>query len=114
MKFYVVFKYYLVSLSFKFHEDPCIIVRTRVVNARAHVLSRVRTFTNCVRAFMHGFILIFISFTNNLGKVTEFNLTRFAHFKVLGDQKKQNEMNWVTLCTSTFHQSSSFVTLEGM
>ena len=45
MKFCVVVNYYLVSLSLKFHEDPCINVRTPVVNARAHVLSRVRAFT---------------------------------------------------------------------
>ena len=41
-KFYVVVNYYLVTLSFKFHEDLCIDARTNVVNARAHVLSRVR------------------------------------------------------------------------
>ena len=33
MKFYVVFKYYLVSLSFKFHGDLCTYVRARVINA---------------------------------------------------------------------------------
>ena len=31
MKFYVVINYYLVSLSFKFHEYPCRNVRARVV-----------------------------------------------------------------------------------
>ena len=34
MKFYVVFNYYLVSLRFKFHGDPCTNVQARVVNAR--------------------------------------------------------------------------------
>ena len=48
MKFCVVVNYYLVSLSLKFHEDPCINVRTPVVNARAHVLSRVRAFTTAM------------------------------------------------------------------
>ena len=50
MKFYMVVNYYLVSLSFKFHEDPCINARARVVNARAHVLLRVRAFTTRLRA----------------------------------------------------------------
>ena len=78
MKFYVVVYYYLVSLSFKFHEDLCINARARVVNVRAHVLSRLRAhvlsrlrafitrahlqlvrvynscaFTTCARTFMH-------------------------------------------------------------
>ena len=34
MKFYEVVNYYLVSLSFKFYEDPCINARAIVVNAR--------------------------------------------------------------------------------
>ena len=54
MKFYMVVNYYRVSLSFKFHEDPCINARTRVVNACKHILSRVRALTNCARAFVHG------------------------------------------------------------
>ena len=54
MKFYVVVNYYLVSLGFKFYEDPCINEHVRVVNARAHVLSRLRAFTTRARAFMHG------------------------------------------------------------
>ena len=45
---------YLVSLSFKFYEDPCINANIRVVNARAHVLSRVRAFTTRARAFESG------------------------------------------------------------
>ena len=53
MKFYVVVNYYLVTLSLKFHEDLCINARTPVVNARAHVLSRLRAFTTRARAFMH-------------------------------------------------------------
>ena len=56
MKFYMVFNYYLVSLSFKFHKDLCINAVARAVNTRAHVLSRVRAFTTCARAFVHGFL----------------------------------------------------------
>ena len=33
MKFSVVVCYYLVSLSFEFHDDPCINTHVRVVNA---------------------------------------------------------------------------------
>ena len=49
-----VVNYYLVSLSFKFHEDSAINARARVINAHAHVLSRVRTLTTRVRAFLNG------------------------------------------------------------
>ena len=42
MKFYVVVTYYLVSLSFKFHEDLCTNARARVVNGHVRVLSRIR------------------------------------------------------------------------
>ena len=45
MKFYMVVNYYLVNLSFKFHGDLCINACARVVNARAHDLSRVRFFS---------------------------------------------------------------------
>ena len=38
------------SLSLKFHEDLCVNAHARVVNARAHVLLRVRVFTNRMRA----------------------------------------------------------------
>ena len=54
MKFCVVVNYYLVSLSFKFHEDSCIDARTNVVNVHAHVLSRVLAFMTRARAFSHG------------------------------------------------------------
>ena len=37
MKFYVVVNYYLVSLGFKFYEDPCINEHIRVVNAQARL-----------------------------------------------------------------------------
>ena len=56
MKFYMVVNYYLGSLTFNFHKDSCINARARAVNARAHVLSRVRTLTTCARAFVHGFL----------------------------------------------------------
>ena len=38
----------------KKHEDLCINVSPPIVNARAHVLSRVRVFTTGARAFVHG------------------------------------------------------------
>ena len=43
MKFYVVVNYYLVSLSLKFHDDPCINAPARVVNARTCNKSCART-----------------------------------------------------------------------
>ena len=46
MKFVMVVNLYLVNLSFKFHKDPCINMRTRVVNAR------IRDKT-CVRALSY-------------------------------------------------------------
>ena len=54
MKFYMAVNYYLVSLYLEFHEGPCINARARVVNARVHVLSRVRAFTPPARAFVDG------------------------------------------------------------
>ena len=54
MKFYVGVNYYLVNLSFIFHEDSCINALTRVVNTRVHVLSRVCAFTTHAHALMHG------------------------------------------------------------
>ena len=39
MKFYVVVNYYLVSLNFKFHEEPGIYAPTQDVNMRTHILS---------------------------------------------------------------------------
>ena len=53
MKFYVVVNYYLVSLSFKFYDDPFINARARVVNARTRDKSCARVFTTRARAFMH-------------------------------------------------------------
>ena len=52
MKFYVVVKYYLVNLGFKFCKDQCINARARVVNTRMHVLSHVRVFTTRAHAFV--------------------------------------------------------------
>ena len=54
MKFYVVVNYYLVSLTFEFHDDPCINARAKVITVRAQDLSRVRAFTPLTRAFMNG------------------------------------------------------------
>ena len=61
MKFYTVVNHYPVTLSFKFHEDPCTNERARVVNMHAHVLSRVRAFTVCL---IHNFQCILHIFTN--------------------------------------------------
>ena len=54
MKFYVVVYYYLVNLCVKFHDDPCINARARVVNARTLDKSCARTFTTHAPAFMQG------------------------------------------------------------
>ena len=54
MKFYMVVKYYLDSLSFKFHEDPCTNARAGGVNARTRDKTCARAFTTGVRTFMHG------------------------------------------------------------
>ena len=48
MKFYFVINYYLVSLYLKFQDNPCINARAQGVNARVHVLSRVRS---CVHIY---------------------------------------------------------------
>ena len=37
-----------------FHKDPCTDSRARGVSARAHISSRVRAFTPCARASLHG------------------------------------------------------------
>ena len=56
MKFYVVVNYYLVSLSFKFYEDPCTNALARVVNVHVHVLSlyaiKLLQYTNIALAFL--------------------------------------------------------------
>ena len=53
MKFYVVVNYYLVSLSFKNHKNPCTNARQQVVNARTRDKTCARAFTARARAFMH-------------------------------------------------------------
>ena len=53
MKSYMVVNYYLVSLSFKFYDDPFINARARVVNVRTLDKSCARTFTTRARAFTH-------------------------------------------------------------
>ena len=55
MKFYVEVNYYLVNLSFKFHDDPCINARTQVVNRRTRDKSCARTFTTREGAFMQEY-----------------------------------------------------------
>jgi len=49
MKFYVVVNYYLVSLGFKFYEDPCINEHIRVVNAHARFIASARVYDSCTR-----------------------------------------------------------------
>ena len=53
MKFYIVVNYYLVKFSFKFHEDPWVKVRARVVNARIRNKTCARAFTTRARAFIY-------------------------------------------------------------
>ena len=52
-KLYVVVNHYLVTLSFKFHEDPCTNARARVVNARTRDKTCTRAFMTGVCAFVH-------------------------------------------------------------
>ena len=51
-KFYMVVNYYLVNLSFKFHEDPCTNARARAVNARTRDKTCVCAFTTLARSFV--------------------------------------------------------------
>ena len=53
MKFYVVVNCYLVNLSVKFYDDPCINACTRVVNMCVHILLQVHDYTTHASAFMH-------------------------------------------------------------
>ena len=55
MKFFVVVNNYLVSLSFKFHEDQCTYARARVVNVGTRDKTCARAFTTRGRAFMLKF-----------------------------------------------------------
>ena len=45
--------FYLVSLSFKFHEDPSVNARARVENVRIRDITCARLFTTRARVFMH-------------------------------------------------------------
>ena len=49
MKFNLVVNYYLVSLSFKFHEDLCINAHARVVNAYTCFIASARVYDLCAR-----------------------------------------------------------------
>ena len=53
MKFYMVVSYYVVSLSFKFYDDPCTNARARVINARNRNKTCAGALTTRARAFMH-------------------------------------------------------------
>ena len=57
MKFYMVVNYYLVSLSFIFHKNPCTNVRSRVINALSRIKrARTRVYSLCVRIYARIFI----------------------------------------------------------
>ena len=60
MKFYVVVNYYLVSLSFEFHEDLCLNAHARVINSRTRGKTCTYAFTNRAHAFVHGLSWNFI------------------------------------------------------
>ena len=51
MKFYVVVNLYLVSLSFKFHEDPFVNARARSGNTRICDITCAHAFTTCARIY---------------------------------------------------------------
>ena len=68
MKFYVVVNYYLVSLSFKFHEDPDSNARARIVT-RALAIKRARTRLQVIRAHLCTADWFFVTWnTHNLKK----------------------------------------------
>ena len=52
-KLYVVVNHYLVTLSFKFHEDPCTNARAQVVNACTRDKMCASAFTTHVRSIVH-------------------------------------------------------------
>ena len=56
MKFYMVVNYYLVNLSFKFHEDLNSNARARVINARTCNKTRVRVYNSYVLIYARIFI----------------------------------------------------------
>ena len=57
MKFYMVVKFYLENLSFKFHEDWCINARAQVVSEGTHVfIASVRVYDSCARIYARIFI----------------------------------------------------------
>ena len=53
MIFCMVIKFYLESLSFKFHENPCTNARTRVINARTRDKTHMHAITTCAHVFIH-------------------------------------------------------------
>ena len=65
IRFYVVVNYYLLSLSFKFHGDPCTNARARVIHARTHDKMCARVYTSCTRIC----VWIFAKFQGCLQKV---------------------------------------------
>ena len=54
MKFYMVVNFYLVNLSFKFHEDLFSNARARVLNAHTCDKTCMRVFTTRAWAFVNG------------------------------------------------------------
>ena len=61
MKLYAVVNYYLVNLDFKFHEDPCINARPKVVNANTPDKT-------CAQALM----IFLVDFFNTLNPIISF------------------------------------------
>ena len=55
-KFYMVVKYYLETLSFKFHDYPCTNARARVVNARTQDKIGARIYNLCARIYAQIFM----------------------------------------------------------
>ena len=58
-KAWIFMKIYVVSLSYKFCEDLCINAPARVVNARAHVLSRVKIWAFVAEIFAKQYRRLF-------------------------------------------------------
>ena len=52
MKIFMVANYYLLSLSFKFHEDPFTNARARVVNVRTRDKTSAHAYTTRAHAFV--------------------------------------------------------------
>ena len=56
MKCHLVVNYYLVNVISKFHEDPCINARARVIKAHTRFIASVRVYNSCARIFARIFM----------------------------------------------------------